>query len=44
LRDLPGQPALFGFGRQRWPRGVDRQHQRQAQLGGQRHAAPGFAQ
>ena len=44
LGDLAGQPALLGFGRQRRAGGVDHQHQRQAQFGGQRHAATGLAQ
>ena len=44
LGDLAGQPALLGLGRQRRAGGVDHQHQRQPQIGGQRHAATGLAQ
>ena len=42
--DLAGQPAVLGLGRQRGALGVDHGHQRQAELGGQPHPAPGLAQ
>ena len=42
--DLAGQPAVLGRGGERRALGVDDGHQRQPQLGGQPHAAPGLAQ
>ena len=42
--DLAGQPALLGLHRQRGAGGVDHGHQRQVQLGGEPHPAPGLAQ
>ena len=42
--DLAGQPAVLGVGGERGALGVDDRHQRQPELGGQPHPAPGLAQ